>query len=408
MARYIVIKCLGVAKGHSVCYIDPSLVGGLYFAHCGRLHSEVSMEKKFTDVRKVCLVGVDTLTAAISRMLRRRGFRGTVYALDASIHVKLAWAAGIATNGGESYEDALRQCDLIVLSHYAKDYGERLLDVLVRVESDSVILDMSSVKGHEDAVVEDSHRTDVRYVGFHQMSEVALDMPLEKVNEFYFDHKAIILTPRTKEDYPSYRLLADMFELSGAHVIAMSPQDFHRRLALLNFVPDLLDLIELELALGDSVDEHISVEYLGPRLHKRLEELAERHQTEWYNAMRGCGSPLGTLLNEFSRRIESIQSTLLRGDLRNRVTDLLERCDYLIGAKDVEVKQELLVMTGGDTKILERISVVLAEARLSIDTLHRMSGDTNGAFKLVMKSDTDKQRAAQLLQGAGIEVLTVD
>jgi hypothetical protein len=80
----------------------------------------------------------------------------------------------------------------------------------------------------------------------------------------------------------------------------------------------------------------------------------------------------------------------------------------LIGAEDEVVKQELLVMTGGDPKILERISVVLAEARLAIENLHRMSGDTNGAFKLVMKSDSDKQRAVQLLQGAGIEVLTVD
>ncbi|MCC6476053.1 prephenate dehydrogenase/arogenate dehydrogenase family protein [bacterium] len=366
------------------------------------------MEKKFTDLRKVCLVGIDTLTTAVSRMLRRRGFRGTIYALDGGGHVKLAWAARIATDGGESYEEALRQCDLIVLSFHAKDYGERLLDVLVKADPDSLILDMSSVKGHEEAVVEESGRKDVRYVGFHQMNEAALEVSLEKVNEFYFDHKAIILTPRAKEDYASYRLLADLFESSGATAIAMSPQDFHRRLALLNFVPDLLDFVELELALGGSEDEHISVEYLGPRLYKRLEELAERHQTEWYNAMRGCGSPLGVLLNDLSDRIASIRNSLCHGELKDRVTKLLERCDYLIGAEETVSKQELLVMTGGDPKILERISVVLAEARLAIDTLHRMSGDTNGAFKLVMKTDEDKTRAAQLLQGAGIEVMTVD
>lgn len=366
------------------------------------------MDKNIRHLRKVSLGGVDIISAAIVRSFRRYGFQGIVYGIDESEAIKHSWAAGIVTDGGCDCHIGMNNCELVVLSQVCGGSRERLETLLEIADPGTIILDCSSVKGHEEAVFAASGRKDVHYVGFHLVNDLPGGLKLSDATPYFFDHKALILTPRTKADYPAYHMLAEMFRSAGANVISMSPQAFHMRIAETEYVPDLFDIIQLETVLGDDSDEKIQSEYLGVRLTRRLKRLTDLHHSSWYDAMQGCQEPIDRLLEQAQRAIAVMRKELRAGTLRKHVSEMLELGEHLSETPDDPAAKELVVMTNGDPKTIQRIAKALAEAKLAIGGLEPLIGNTNGAYKLIMGSGVERDRAAQVLASAGIEIETTD
>jgi prephenate dehydrogenase len=366
------------------------------------------MDKNILHLRKVCLSSVDVVSAAIVRSFRRYGYRGTIYGIDESEAIKRSWAAGIVTDGSCDCHVGMHSCELVILSQSCINSRERLATLLEIAEPETIILDCSTVKGHEEDVFSASGRHDVHYIGFHLVNELPAGLTLNDATPFFFDHKALILTPRDKQDYPAFHKLAEVFRTVGANVIAMSPKMFHLRLAETEYIPDLLDLIQLETVLGEEGEEKIQAEYLGVRLNRRLQHLTGLHQGSWYDAMHGCQEPIDQLLEQAQNAIKQLREDLRSGTLRARVAEMLHLGEHLSKGIDTSNSLELFVVTRGDSKVIQHIAQVLAQARLKISELQPLPGNTNGAYKLTMGTAQDRERATQVLASAGIEIETTD
>ncbi len=86
------------------------------------------MDKNILHLRKICLGGVDVISAAIVRSLRRYGYRGTIYGIDESEAIKHSWAAGIVTDGSCDCHVGMHNCELVILSQSCINSRERLGD----------------------------------------------------------------------------------------------------------------------------------------------------------------------------------------------------------------------------------------------------------------------------------------
>ncbi len=362
------------------------------------------MELKLSDMRKIALGGVDTITTAIALSLKRSGFKGAIYGVDNSSVVTQAWNNGCVTDGGTDWHEALRHCRLVVLSRNTPDPIERLTTILELAEPNTIILDATAVKGHEEAAMESSGRKDVHYVGFHLVNEPKHETTENKPSHFFFDGKAIVLTPHVRADYPAYKVMEAVLQSVGATVIAMSPQAFHERLAMLDFVPDLLEFLELEAVLASTSAEKISAEYLGSRLHDRLKRLAGLHETSWHESLLGTRTHVDSLLANIQLSIQTLREDLLNATFKERVTAVLAKGDYLQKQAIDANRDEIIVMTSGDPKVMERIAKLLAESRVVVSKLELMQGKTDGAYKIRLDSEANRNKAASLLKAAGIKV----
>lgn len=361
------------------------------------------MHSQLSDLRRICLWGLDPVAASIGLAIRRSGFHGTIYGVDDTNAVKRAWTHGCINDGGANSQVGIKNADLVILSRYCTNPRDRLAEALDTAQPDCILLETSAVKGHETVVFESSTRNDVHYIGFHMVQDDPALTVACNPSPFFLESKAIILTPRIRADYPAYKILAGAFENSGATVIAMSPQAFHERVALMDFVPDLLDFVELEVALMSNRDDKITPEYLGIRLKERLDRLADLHQSSWHDAIVGTRDAVDQQLAVVEQAIQSIRENLRAGSLRNRVASLLVQAEYLQGQGSPAGDLELVVVTGGDPKTMERISKALAEAHVNIEKIEQLRGETNGAYKLIMPDVEACSRAASALKAAGID-----
>jgi len=361
------------------------------------------MIAQLSDIRRVCLLGLDPVVASLSMILKRSGFRGQVYGVDDTALVKQAWQHGCINDGGTNAAAGIKSAELIILSRSCANPRDRLAEALDQAQPDSIILEASTVKGHETVVFESSSRTDVHYVGFHMVQDDPALLNSCNPSPFFFESKAIILTPRIRADYPAYKILADALEKAGGTVIAMSPQAFHERVALMEFIPDLMDFLELEVALTSSTDDKITSEYLTTRLKDRLFRMVDLHESSWHDALNGTRHAVDKQLQAVEEAVKSLRNDIRTGNLKNRVASLLVQAEHLHVQGAAPVQQELVVITEGDPKVMERISKALAEAKVNIDRIEQLKGDTNGAYKLHLTDASTCARAACALKAAGIE-----
>ncbi len=366
------------------------------------------MDYTFTDLRKVCLVGVDTITSAFALSIKRAGYSRIIYGVDEPSQVKYALACGSATEGGQSYQVGLRGSNLIVLSRICREPAERLANILEAADPHSIVLDSSAVKGHEEAVFEASGRKNVHYVGFHIVQDQLRDPSELNPSQFFFDSKAVILSPRNRKDYPAYKMIAKILESSGAKAIAMSPQDFRKRIATLEFMPDMLDFLALEAVMQGSPEEKIPVDYLGERLIKRLKRFAGLNGSSWCEAVAGTQDHLDELLELIEASLKSLRQDIHHGKLKERVNAVLEQGEYVQQEDTSTSDRELIVITGGVTSVKQKIAMALVGARISLGNLEELRGKTNGAYKLRLDNVAERDRATEALRAAGIEVELTD
>ncbi|RQV98931.1 prephenate dehydrogenase/arogenate dehydrogenase family protein, partial [bacterium] len=183
------------------------------------------------EVKKICLVGVDEVVANLVVALRRTGFRGRTHAVTNSAQLKRAWGIGVANDGSERLEEGLEDAQLIVMSFSLEDSSERLASILENADPGAIIVDLSHTKAYVARIFEEVGREDVRYVGIRLVDSLEISDVLTRTDPFFFDSKALILTPREKGDLDAYALLSEALESIGAQVIALSPMAHDQLLA---------------------------------------------------------------------------------------------------------------------------------------------------------------------------------
>ena len=374
------------------------------FAETGPKSQEGIVDPKLNDLRKIALGGVDSITSAIVLSLKRAGFKGALYGVDSAAVITQAWNNGCVTDGGTEWKDALPNCKLVVLSRQSRNFRARLAKVLELAEPDTIILDASSVKGYAEDVIVASGREDIRHIGFFLVHEQDHANEDTKPSHFFFDGKTIILTPRSRTDLAAFKMLSTAFDTCGAKVIPMYPQAFYERLAMLDFVPDLLEFLELEAVLASTSADKITAEHLGQRLYARLKRLAELHQSAWHDSLIGTRSQIDCLLANIQLSIQTVREDLLAGSFEARVASVLAKGDYLHQQTIEAASDEIVVATKGDSQIMQRIARLLSESCVVVTKLEELKQDSEGTYKLRLESKEHRNKAVSLLKSAGIKV----
>ncbi|MCB1060848.1 MAG: prephenate dehydrogenase/arogenate dehydrogenase family protein [Calditrichaeota bacterium] len=366
------------------------------------------METKLKNLSKITLGGIDTITSAISLALKRAGYRGAIYGIDEPDSVSYGWRRGCITDGGGDCHVGMKGSELIVLSREGGDPRDRLATLLELAEPGSIVLDATRVKGHEDSVFESNGRTDVHHVGFHVVQDILRDEPGATPSDFYFDGKSIILTPRVKADYPAYRMFAEIFELVGAQVIAMSPNDFRDRYSLLEVIPDLLNLLQLEEVFRSMSAEEVSGDFLGSRVVGRVRRLRNLQDKAWCESFIGTSEFVTKHLANIESSIASLRNSLSEQTVRAKANEVIRKSSHIAADVKPDCCCEVIVTTAGDVSVKQKIARALAESQVVIKKLEEMSGTNGEAFKLQMNNEADRKKAVQSLRAAGIKIELTD
>jgi prephenate dehydrogenase len=356
--------------------------------------------------RRICFIGFDRVIGSLALGLKRTGFRGPMLGVGDPSTIDQCWKLGIISDGYQELEKAVVGADLIVLSSRAGHASDMLENVLNLADEEAVISEMTRVKRDVNRVFEQSSRTDVHYVGFRLLGDVPNEDDFSRADKFFFERRSVILTPRGKADLNAFSKLQDALKKMGASVIAMSPQAHDRILSQISQVPHAAIAAMLR-RIFESEDVEITADMLGKWLTNELQDIAALKQSGWLRDIADNVELVQQGLDDLIKQIERVKGEIAAGTFGQALDDLLARTGSVLHTAVAAEKAELILTAAGDTKAAEKAANILAKARIPIRTLEKIEHAEPGTFRLCLNSTEERDRAASLLQSAGLEAVTL-
>src|SRR5271155_2034900 len=180
--------------------------------------------------RRAQVVGLGLIGGSLGRGLRQRGWYVTGSDLSAE-RADRALAMGVIDKVGDDLE-----AELVFVATPSASAGEIATELLLDKErrSDVVVTDVSGVKDPVVKVV--AHP---RFIGGHPMAG-SEQVGLDGADPDLFVGATWVLTPTAETDDPSFALLGSVISELGADVVALTPADHDRLVAIVSHVPHLV------------------------------------------------------------------------------------------------------------------------------------------------------------------------
>ena len=357
-----------------------------------------------TGFRKVCLVGFDRIVGSFALGLKRSGFKGSMVGVADTATISKCWKLGLIHDGFQDLTKALPGADLIMLASQSAGENTQLKDVLDWADDGSTISEMTRVKGNVNAVFESRHRDSVHYVGFRLLGDVPDEGDVDESNRFFFEDKTVILTPRGKDDLESFSSLQDLMRKMGSTVIAMSPQAHDKLLAHLAQVPKTAMVAILQRVFDGDADIKVAPEMLSKFLIDEARGLAALRQRGWVEDLAANQELVLQGIDAVLARLQKIKADIQSGTLGGELDALISRAGVALQLDTATDTADLVLLAGPDMMVLQKTSEVLANARITIESLEKMENAEPGTYRLRMKSPEDRNRAVTLLRQAGMDV----
>jgi len=357
--------------------------------------------------KRVCLVGFDRIIGSLALGLRRAGYRGAIIGVADPYIIDRCWKLGLISDGSQKLEEAVVGADLIMVSSRTGHGGRVLPVVLEAADENATISEMTRVKRDVNRVFEESARSDVHYVGFRLLGDIEDEEDYAKADKFFFERKTVILTPRGKQDLDAFSKMQAAMRGMGADVVAMSPQAHDRILAQVAQVPKAAIVAILQRIFEGGEDIKITPEMLGKWLVQEVRDLAHAQQAGWADDVTANADLVKDGIDDLIARLQKIKGEIATGTLGATVKDVLNRSGEVIVQAQKASIPELVLNAGGDLKIVEKASEILAKARIPIGELQKLERGEPGSFRITVNTDEDRDRAVNLLRSAGIEAATL-
>ena len=311
---------------------------------------------------------------------------------------------GLIHYGYQDLVHAVPGAELIMLASHAGEAGIQLKDVLEWADDGSTISEMTRVKGNVDAVFEASRRSEVHYVGFRLLGDVANEDDVQLSNRFFFEDKTVILTPRCKQDLEAFASLQDVMRRLGSTVIAMSPQVHDTLLAHLSQVPKAAIVAILQRVFDGDADIKVAPQMLGKGLIEQLRQLAAMRRRGWVEDLSANRELVLKGLDEVLERLQRVRADIQNGTLGKELDSLIERAGAVLKLDGSDECTDLVLVAGEDATVAQKTAEVLANAHITIQTLVKMGHAESGTYRLNVKSAAERDRAVILLREAGMDV----
>jgi prephenate dehydrogenase len=160
---------------------------------------------------------------------------------------KRAVTLGVGTRVARDIADAVRGAQLVLLGVPSQDLAELAQLVAPHLEPGSLVTDVASVKTGAVAAVEGALAGHGLYIGGHPMAG-SENSGVQAADATLFQGAAWLLTPTIRTDDACFARLAGHVVELGARVLAVSPDEHDRLVAVASHLPQVLASVLMDYA----------------------------------------------------------------------------------------------------------------------------------------------------------------
>ncbi len=195
------------------------------------------MNSKF---KKVCIIGLGLIGGSIGLAMKRSKISNQIIGFARSNStLKRAIELGLVDKVKDNLEDAVNDCDLIILATPLSTFKKLVEEMSPFLKKDCIITDTGSAKL---SVIEDLRGilpNNVEFIPGHPIAGTEESGPDAGFAEL-FDNRWCILTPTEENSSNAIDLIKEFWESIGSKVEIMDPLHHDKVLAITSHIPHLI------------------------------------------------------------------------------------------------------------------------------------------------------------------------
>jgi prephenate dehydrogenase len=354
---------------------------------------------------KVAILGVGLIGGSIGLAARRRaGAEVRGYDPDERVGEKALELGAIDTRAAD-VADAVADADIVFVAAPVGELAQIVRLALASAGPQCVVSDVGSTK----RVVADAG-ADERFIGGHPLAG-AETAGVENAREDLFDGATWYLTPaRGSTAGVLYERLHGLLRRIGAQPRAIDAEVHDRLLACVSHLPHVLaNLLAGQAAEEIGAGEHGRLPAVGPSF-RDWARVAGANSAIWTDIYISNRDALVRSIDEFSRRLGDVRSTLQSGD-RDSVTAWNEAArasrEAVLGAgQPGGAVHELRASVPNRPGVIAEIALALGRADVNISDMALSPSEDNrqGVVSLWIGGDEQAERALELIARLGFPV----
>jgi prephenate dehydrogenase len=265
-------------------------------------------------VEKVLVIGLGLIGGSLARSLKRSGFAADIWGhgyRDVSLIKGLE--RGVIDSYSLDLEEALAGADIVVIGTPTLTANEILKQILPRVEPDTVITDVASVKGSLLKTARDvcQGKLPPKLVLGHPIAGSERSGVDASRADLFIDHR-VILTPEPETDPEALGLIRDMWLSTGAEVVELGVEEHDAILAATSHLPHVLAYALVDALAGDTRSEDIFRFAAGG--FRDFTRIASSDPDMWRDIALANRDELLKAIDGFTDKLAELRSAVADGD----------------------------------------------------------------------------------------------
>ena len=345
--------------------------------------------------RRALVVGTGLIGGSIALGLRARGWEVRGYDADEA-RTRAALERGALDGAGDDLEASLAV--VATPASAVPGIAWALLDD-PRRHPDLVVTDVSGVKAAVSGEIDHP-----RFVGGHPMAG-SEQLGLDGADPDLFVGALWVLTPTAGTDLDAFSRVRGAVSSLGADVVALSPEDHDRLVAVVSHVPHLVAATLMNTAAQSAAHDTVLLR-LAAGGFRDMTRVAAGHPGIWPDVCESNAEAISASLDTVIEELRAMRDRVIAGD-RQGIFDVLERASQarrLLPARGARPDRlaELRVPVADREGVLAELTSVAGDLGINIydiEIAHSAEGPRGVLLLVVDALDAPKLREAVVARG---------
>ena len=259
---------------------------------------------------KIAIIGTGLLGTSIGLAVRRRvpechivGIGRRLETLEIAQRIKAVDTVSL------SIADGVKGCELVIVCTPVGRIADQVLETAQAADNSPIITDVGSTKQMICETLESQLPLpkSCRFLGSHPIAGSEKTGP-EAASKTLFEDHVVVLTPTVSTDAETLDTLRNFWQMLGANVVCMSPDEHDRTLALTSHLPHTLSAI-----LATVCDRQTYGEFCGTG-YESMTRLAEGSPEIWIDILMSNRTALCQAIDTFAQSCKQLRAALEKND----------------------------------------------------------------------------------------------
>ncbi len=356
----------------------------------------------------IAIIGLGLMGGSLALCLKEKMPGLKIIGIDkSSLTVEKALEMKVINKGTTDLAEGLKEVDLVFLALPQEESLALASALKEHLPKGALVTDMASTKAGITSEMEKILAPEVKFLGGHPMTG-SERQGIEAADPFLFENAAYVLTPTQTTSTTSLEKVSSLVKKLGAEVIILSPLKHDRIVAAISHLPHLA-AAALVNSTAQGEDRELALA-LAAGSFRDGTRVAVSSPEMWRDICLDNREALLSYLSSYQRELERVEKAI-----RLREGEGLKQ--FFSEAREVRQKlpprgkgfltplYDVVVLVEDTPGIIGDMAVLLGKATINIAEIEvmRVREDEEGSIRFAFKDLRERERALELLKGAGIK-----